>query len=954
GFEESRDQLFRNAKCFGWDLKDFEEKGLLTVSCVYPAEKLLEEHLRDTLRVIKEKNIKRCVIDSLSALSNHFEKDVLSEFSVRLNGFLKNYGVTTLLTATTGAVIGSSNLAEGKLSSVTDNIVMLRYVEMQGKLESVIHVLKVRGSDHDRELRRYEITSSGLTIDESLTNYEGVMTGVSKKIAELKKESEELKKALREKEEAEKQLRENEKRLRVILDNLQAGVLIIDAETHEIVEVNSFASKIIGLPKEEITGNICHTFVCSAQRGNCPITDLGENIDNSKRVLITKDRGEIPILKTANLVTLNDHPYIIESFVDISDLVDAENALKESEERFKQFSESAPVYCYMVAPDGRILDINQHALDALGYKDKEEVIGKKIIPTVYPSSQHTRAKELVKKWLREGKLRNEEIEIISHGGTRTVLLSVDDVRDEEGNLLYSILIQRDVTDLKEAEDALHRSKKEMEDILNAAADAIRIIGRDFKIKRMNKTMEELAGVSMDEAKDLHCWEMLKAEGLCKTKECSLLKALETGERFSREATRVRRDGTLIHTLEVVTPYRDEQGEIVGIIEDFRDITEIKKTENALRESEERFRMISQLAGDIIWEVDNNWKYTFITGRVKDILGYEPMDILGRSLFDLLSGNETEVKESFLEAAKSLNHIKDLQYKSLTRDGREVWLSTSALPIVSENGILTGYRGIHKDVTKQKEMENQINEYTSRFKVIFHNMVDPVVIVDAKGKILEVSSTVEKVTGYDREELIGRNFLILPVITPRSKMILIKNLMNRMMGRELQSYEVTIVTKNGEKLPYEVNASRIIYDGKTADLVVFRRLYTTRDAYSDDRISKEYYYTMFDYLPQKIFEKDKNLVYTYVNKVFADSFGFSPEDIVGKTDFDIYPREIAERWQTEDKRVLESGQPEEFIVEELVDGKQVEVHCVRIPVFDENGGSKGILGMIWSREKGVVK
>jgi len=92
----------------------------------------------------------------------------------------------------------------------------------------------------------------------------------------------------------------------------------------------------------------------------------------------------------------------------------------------------------------------------------------------------------------------------------------------------------------------------------------------------------------------------------------------------------------------------------------------------------------------------------------------------------------------------------------------------------------------------------------------------------------------------------------------------------------------------------------------------------------------------------------------VNKVFADSFGFSPEDIVGKTDFDIYPREIAERWQTEDKRVLESGQPEEFIVEELVDGKQVEVHCVRIPVFDENGGSKGILGMIWSREKGVVK
>ena len=90
---------------------------------------------------------------------------------------------------------------------------------------------------------------------------------------------------------AEEALRESESRLRTILDNVQAGVLILDPETHTIVDVNPVAAKLIGVPKEQIVGAVCHKYVCPADKGKCPITDLDQRVDNSERILLTADGG---------------------------------------------------------------------------------------------------------------------------------------------------------------------------------------------------------------------------------------------------------------------------------------------------------------------------------------------------------------------------------------------------------------------------------------------------------------------------------------------------------------------------------------------------------------------------------------------------------------------------------------------------------------------------------------
>ncbi|WP_298684546.1 response regulator [uncultured Methanomethylovorans sp.] len=123
---------------------------------------------------------------------------------------------------------------------------------------------------------------------------------------------------------------ESKQRLETVLSNIISGVVLVDVQTHQIVDVNPIAEELIGLPKEKIVGNICHDFICPAHTGKCPITDLGSTVDRSEQVLINKDGTKIPILKSAITVTVADKNYLVESFVDMTTMKEAEKSLIES------------------------------------------------------------------------------------------------------------------------------------------------------------------------------------------------------------------------------------------------------------------------------------------------------------------------------------------------------------------------------------------------------------------------------------------------------------------------------------------------------------------------------------------------------------------------------------------------------------------------------------------------
>ena len=114
---------------------------------------------------------------------------------------------------------------------------------------------------------------------------------------------------------AEQELRIYREQMNTILDFIQSGIIIVDAKTHVITFVNSLAAEIIGQPAEEIIGSVCHKYVCPAEKGNCPITDLGQKVDKSKRMLLRSDGEKISIIKSVISIFLNGREQLIESFL---------------------------------------------------------------------------------------------------------------------------------------------------------------------------------------------------------------------------------------------------------------------------------------------------------------------------------------------------------------------------------------------------------------------------------------------------------------------------------------------------------------------------------------------------------------------------------------------------------------------------------------------------------------
>jgi PAS domain S-box-containing protein len=131
----------------------------------------------------------------------------------------------------------------------------------------------------------------------------------------------------------EQALRESEGRLRTILDNIQTGVFIIDPNTHKIIYANPIAAKLTGASQKQLVGSLCHKYICPAEKGQCPITDLGQKVDNSERVLLTTEGKKLQIIKTVVTITLDGRKHLLESFVDITKQKKAESILAERAEQ---------------------------------------------------------------------------------------------------------------------------------------------------------------------------------------------------------------------------------------------------------------------------------------------------------------------------------------------------------------------------------------------------------------------------------------------------------------------------------------------------------------------------------------------------------------------------------------------------------------------------------------------
>lgn len=176
-FEESRDQLFRNATGWGVDFRKLEKEGSLRVECVYPESAGLEDHLIKMKKMIEEFKPQRVAVDSLSALERVSTLKGYREFVIALTSFIKHQEIGALFTATTPTLLGGSSVTEAHISTITDSIILLRYVEMYGVMRRGLTVLKMRGSMHEKDIREFTIDGEGMHIGAPFRHVSGILSG---------------------------------------------------------------------------------------------------------------------------------------------------------------------------------------------------------------------------------------------------------------------------------------------------------------------------------------------------------------------------------------------------------------------------------------------------------------------------------------------------------------------------------------------------------------------------------------------------------------------------------------------------------------------------------------------------------------------------------------------------------------------------------------------------------
>ncbi len=175
--EESREQLTRNAASWGVDFEGAERRGLLKIVARYPEIMGLEDHLLQMRREIDEFKPSRLAIDSMSAFERGGTRKSFREFVIALTSHIKHLEITGMFTNTTAMLMGGESITETHISTITDTIILLRYVELHGEMRRGLAILKMRGTQHEKDIREYIIDHSGMHIRSPFRGVHGILTG---------------------------------------------------------------------------------------------------------------------------------------------------------------------------------------------------------------------------------------------------------------------------------------------------------------------------------------------------------------------------------------------------------------------------------------------------------------------------------------------------------------------------------------------------------------------------------------------------------------------------------------------------------------------------------------------------------------------------------------------------------------------------------------------------------
>jgi len=595
-----------------------------------------------------------------------------------------------------------------------------------------------------------------------------------------------------------RQTEESEKLLQSILDSFPDPVNMIDRD-YNIVFANKKLLKLLGADLENIKEKKCYK---TYQKRNeiCEVCAPKKVFNSGKTETVEKElqisKKEIKFFETRAFPVKNDKGeiiYAIEITRDITERKMLERALMESNLKYKQLSQKAPIGVISSDSKGNIDFVNEEALKILGSPSAEATM--KINLFTFPPLIKAGISEKIKKCIKTGKEQNWEGTYNSKWGENPYIrLKANPLFDKE-KVIGALFIIEDFTQRKQIESELEKNIKMFQGIFSNTKNGMIIVRKkDYKIIELNPAMEEIIGYSKEEIIDKTVFDIIylllpsKDETINPIVYKNKIKEKLQNSLFLKDLNKIVREikirqkngnerilehiGFMIKT--------DEEDYFIAIM---RDITESKRVFEQLKNSEERYKEISQMFRliadnnpDMLWAKDLKGRYLFINKRMAvDLFGFKNNEyVLNKTDKDIIEEIRAERpdRDDWYHIDKDYTAIdqdilkkkKPLRYEvtGFIR-GKYYYFDVFKAPLRNDKGKIIGTVGSAREITEQKQLElekENARKEIQRLAEVIRQSSEAIVITDLNAKIIYVNPAFEKITGYKFKEAVGKNPRIL--------------------------------------------------------------------------------------------------------------------------------------------------------------------------------------------------
>jgi PAS domain S-box-containing protein len=519
----------------------------------------------------------------------------------------------------------------------------------------------------------------------------------------------------------------------------------------------------------------------------------------------------------------------------------------------------------------------------------------------------------------------------------------------------SQVVYQDITERKQAEEALQWSQAQYQDLYDNAPVAYYSLDTDGWIKRVNKAGLKFLGYSREELQRMKFLEIYADESKAKAKE--LFGRFRQGIGWeNEEMVYQRKNGEKVHGLLSVSPILDENGRVLESRSVVVDVTERKKAEEALRESEERYRALFDRSLDCVFVHDFEGNFLDANEAALKLLGYDRKDIPRLNFASLLSQDQLPKAFATLQEFKETGAQKHVdEFRLRCKDGSFVDVEVIGAVIYHE-GKLYAIQGVGRDVTERKRAEDRLKASEQKYRTILEEMGDGYFETDRAGNITFVNDAMIRRLGYSKEELIGMNYRAL---RPKEEAKAVFEAYNRVYktGEPLRGFFTEIICKDGSHILAETSAFPLRNEkGEIIGFRGIRRDITERKQAEEAlRRSEGRYRTILEEMEEGYYEVDLAGTFIFVNDAMSHILGYSRDELIGMN-YKIYtPKEDAKAIFQAYNRVYRTGEPLKWypMAEFKKDGTLILAEDSVLPLLDEKGeviGFRGISRNVTERKK----